>query len=40
MNNLETMKDIFFEIYSAGYEQGYVQNKDLATAYKNGGTYL
>lgn len=32
--DLETIKRVLFEVYSAGYEQGYVQNEDIATAYE------
>ncbi len=31
---LEALKDALFEIYSAGFEAGYAQNKDLASAFE------
>jgi hypothetical protein len=32
--DLETIKRVLFEVYSAGYEQGYAQNEDIAAAYE------
>ena len=32
--NIETLKNLLFEVYSAGFEAGYTQENDIAKAFK------
>lgn len=33
-NEMETLRNALFEIFSAGFEAGYAQDKDLRTAFE------